>query len=76
MTNERLVGELVRAWVHQELPGDLDAANVAAASALAAYEDGASVTEACRQARAFVGSWCRHPAHQGLGHDAVVRLVS
>ena len=48
----------------------------AAAIALNCYRESASVSEACRQASDFVGSWTRHPAHCMLEQDAVVRLVS
>ena len=76
VTNEQVLAEAVRAWAEQELPGDQGAAKRAAAIALGCYRECASVSEACRQASAFVGSWTRHPAHWKVGQHAVVRLVS
>jgi len=55
--------EVVRAWVNQEVPGEPATADRAVAVAVAAYARGASVTEACQETRAFLGSWARHPAH-------------
>ena len=75
MTNELVLAEVVRTWVKLELPGEPGAADRAAVVAQASYARGASIDEACRQARAFVGSWVRHPAHRGVGRDVVVRLA-
>ena len=61
VTNETVLIEVVRAWVDQEFPRE--PATAERAVAMAADARGASVTEACRQARAFLGSWARHPAH-------------
>jgi hypothetical protein len=66
MTNDVLLAAAVRAWVDRELPGDAGAADRAAHIARQAYAQGASVREACEQARAFVGSWVRHPSHAAL----------
>ncbi len=77
MGNELVLGEVVRAWVHQELGGDGEAAERAAAIAQVAYVEGASVGEACRKARDFLASWARHPAHRrGEGDAVVARLAS
>ncbi len=84
MANEFVLAEVVRAWVHEELPGDAEAAERAAAIAQVAYADGASVSEACRKARGFLASWAHHPAHsthhpahiRGEGEVVVVRLAS
>ena len=76
MTNEHVLAQAVRVWVERELPGDQGAVTRAAAIALNCYRESASVSEACRQASDFVGSWTRHPAHCMLEQDAVVRLVS
>lgn len=65
MTNGTVLGDAVRAWVAEELPGEPDAAERAAFVAWSAYEHGATVREACHEARSFVGSWVRHPAHAG-----------
>ena len=64
MRNDRVLAEAVRAWVIEERPGDGATAARAAAVARVYYTHGASVSEACHQARAFVDSWTRHPAHK------------
>jgi len=74
--NELVLGEVVRAWVGQELPGDAEAAARVAARAQAAYARGASVGEACYQARAYLASWLRHPAHRKVDRDVLVPLAS
>ena len=76
MTNNPVLGAVVRAWIERELPGDRGAADRAAFIAQAAYDQGASVREACERARGFVDSWERHPANHGARHDAVARLAS
>lgn len=75
ITSEELLLDLVRDWVSDVLPGDAEAAADAAQVALSAYEGGASVSEACSEARRFVGSWCRHPSHWSMGKPSL-RLVS
>jgi hypothetical protein len=76
MTSELVLAEMVRAWIDRQLPGDVRAANHAVAIAEAAYAGGASVSEACRQVRAFVGSWSRHPSHVRVAPDGRVPLAS
>ncbi|GEM_PF-1218644 len=66
MTNDLVLAEVVRSWVGAALPGDADAAELAAYVAGDAYVRGASVGEACRRAEEFVRSWARHPSHQAL----------
>ncbi len=63
---EVLLAGLVRDWVRGALPGEEDAAERAVALAERAYAGGASVSEACREARAFIGSWSRHPSHESM----------
>jgi len=63
VTNEMLLAEFVRAWVDQEFPDEPATADRAVAVAVAAYERSASVSDACRQTCAFLGSWARHPSH-------------
>jgi len=75
MTCEELLMELVRSWVEDALPGDTEAAEDAAAVALRAYAGGASVSEACAEARRLVVSWSRHPS-QGGAVRPLLRLVS
>jgi len=76
VTNELVLAEVIRTWVNLELPGEPGAADRAAVVAQASYARGVSIDEVCRQARAFVGSWIRHPAHRGVDQDVVVRLAS
>lgn len=71
MRNDLVLAEAVRAWATTELPGESRAADRAASIAQDAYEQGASVVEACGRARAFVGSWMRDEE----ARDAVVRLA-
>lgn len=75
MTNNPALTAVVRAWVERELPGDQGAADRAAFIAQAAYDQGASVREACERAQGFVASWARHPANH-RAHHAVARLAS
>ena len=74
-SGEVVLLDWVRGWVSQVLPGDDQAATDAAQVALVAYEGGASLSEAYREARRFVGSWCRHPSHWSTGKPSL-RLVS
>ena len=75
MCSEDLLLALVGDWVAEVLPGATEAAADAAQVALRAYEGGASVSEACTEARRFVGSWYRHPSHWSMGKPSL-RLVS
>ena len=63
MRNDVALGEVVRQWVAQELPGDRAAAEGAARIAQESYVSGESLDEACERVRSFVGSWTRHPCH-------------
>lgn len=73
MSADLLVAKLVRDWVSVELPGEPAVADRAALLAQVAYFEGASVSEACARARAYVGSWSRHPANR---HPARAALAS
>ncbi len=75
MIEESMVAGLVRARSQLTLPGDLAAAERAAAVAVRLYAGGASVSEACREGHRFVESWARHPSHQETDRVAL-RLVS
>ena len=81
MCCELLLENLVREWAAELLPGEADAANDAAATALAAFEAGASLSEACILTREFLESWSRHPSHRPGGMAPLhqggrLRLVS
>jgi len=64
MEPELVIAEVVREWALHALPDDTNAADAAAALAVRCYSGGASVGEACQEARRFVGSWSRHPSHR------------
>jgi hypothetical protein len=76
MTSEQVLAKVVREWANQELPGEPGAADRAAGLAAACYADNASITQACAEARGFVGSWIRHPAHAKVGRGLNLKLVS
>lgn len=63
MEPELIIAELVREWVQHVRPDDAYAADAAAALAVRCYVGGASVADACTEAREFIGSWSRHPSH-------------
>ena len=76
MGSGRVVAE-VRSWVGAQLPGESAVADCAARVAGAAYDDGATIGDACDAAASFVGSWLRHPsAHGRAGQDVVVAQAS
>lgn len=60
---ELLVAGMARAWATRLMPGDTRAADGATRAALRSFTGGASVGEACQEARRFVASWSRHPSH-------------
>jgi hypothetical protein len=64
MTTEEVLAKVVVEWAEGEAPGDPSAAAHAVAIALGSYRGGGSVSEACGEAGAFVGSWTRHPAQR------------
>jgi hypothetical protein len=76
VSGEVIIAEAVRQWVGQVLPDEPGVADAAAGVATHAYEGGASVGEACREARRYVGSWCRHPSHRRPGPGLSLGLAS
>jgi len=76
VTVELALADTVRAWVAQELPDEPTAASRAIDLAVRSYTGGASVSEACAEARAFVHCWARHPSHPRATPHAPLRLVS
>ena len=62
MTIERMLEEVVEEWAVLMAPGETRAAEIARRIAREHYSQGASVMEACQQARTFLGSWARHPS--------------
>jgi hypothetical protein len=74
MSAELILEGTVRSWVDQVLPGEPGAADAAAAVAILAFSGGASVSEACIEARRLVGSWSRHPSRPV--HRPILAAVS
>ena len=62
VTAETILVNMVEEWAVREVPRDPDVAAKAAALALQCYVGGASVSEACEEARRFVRCWMRHPS--------------
>ena len=57
MEVEELLAHVVEAWAAEMLPDELHAAAAAAEEAVCAYSRGASVSEACREARTLLTNW-------------------
>lgn len=74
--NEQLLRENVREWVRANRRTGADPADWAAAIAVGAYQDGASVAEACQTARDFVRCWWDHPSHWQEADGELVTLAS
>ena len=66
MTNRTALGDAVRAWAEEQLPGRAGVADRAVWVALSAYEAGASVSEASRRARRYIDCFLGHPANGAL----------
>jgi len=71
-----VLGETVRQWAAENFQDDPEVAELAASIAELAYGKGASVAEACMEARSFLGSWMRHPSHWGFDQVLLVGLAS
>ena len=63
MTGNQLLVDRVRTWATRALPQEPSAADRAVNVALVSYAAGASVDEACSEARTFLSSWAKHPSH-------------
>jgi len=70
-----LVG-CVREWTREQCPGEPRVSDMAVSIALSSYFGGASVAEACEQARSFVLSRAAHPARNGNRPVAVLSIAS
>ncbi len=57
MMDEVMIAGVVLAWAEQLYPGQPDAAEGAVEAAIRGYAGGASVSEACREARGFLEHW-------------------
>ena len=62
---EAEITEAVRGWVHWMGVDEPAPLGVATQRATEAYRQGATMSDACGLARAFVLSWLRHPANTG-----------
>ena len=62
MSAELVLAEQVQSWVERVVPGDRWLADAAVARALTSFAGGASVSEACQEARRLVESRLRHPS--------------
>jgi hypothetical protein len=67
VTDEAVLGRVVREWADHAVPGEQALAEKAAGLAMRCYAGGASMSEACSEARRFVGCWTRHPSHRTIG---------
>ena len=64
MEIEELLAHIVKAWAAEMVPDEPQASAAAAEAAISAYAAGASVSEACYEARTLLGSWARHPSRR------------
>jgi hypothetical protein len=63
LTLELVLAKTMKSWAEQEFPGDKQAADLAVFLALRAFCGGASVSEACREARAAVTNKSQSPLY-------------
>lgn len=66
----------VREWTREQCPGEPRVPDMAVSVALSSFFGGASVAEACEQARSFVVSRTVHPAHRGNRQVAALSFAS
>ncbi len=76
MSAELILAEQVLYWVARVAPGDRLLADAAVAKALTSYASGASVSEACREARRLVESRLRHPSSPPISAPKSLAAVS
>jgi hypothetical protein len=63
LTPELVLAETMKSWAEQVFPGDKQAADLAVFIALRAFCGGASVSEACREARAAATYTTQRPLY-------------
>jgi hypothetical protein len=73
---EVALAEAVRDWTRECCPGEPSVSERAVAVALDSFVGGASVAEACEQARSYVRAWVYHPAHSGYLLNSRLPLAS
>ena len=76
MSNELLLAGVVRGWAEELRPGEPAAAEGTVTVAMRCYAGGASVSEACREARGFLRGWTRHPSHLRSSRAEPVGIAS
>lgn len=76
MTNEELLVDIVETWATEIMPDDAESGRAAAAVALHAYVAGASVSEACREARSFLRGRAAHPSRRCSSSRRRMQLVA
>ena len=64
MEIEELLAHIVEAWAADMVPDEPQASAAAAEAAVSAYTGGASVSEACYEARALLSGWAPHPSRR------------
>ena len=65
MSDVDLLISTVQTWAAELFPDDPHVGKRAAALALSAYMGGASLSEACHEARVFLAGRAHHPAGRG-----------
>jgi hypothetical protein len=63
LTLELVLAKTIKSWAEREFPGDKKAADLAVFIAFRAFCGGASVSEACREARAAVMDKSQRPRY-------------
>ncbi len=76
MDRSHVLEGVVRAWMETVLPGQVVLADRAVELAANSYVETDSIQAACQQVSEVVDSWVLHPATQGSGDHALVRLAS
>jgi hypothetical protein len=76
MWAELILTEQVRCWVERVAPGESLLADAAVAKALTSYAAGASVSEACREARRLVESRLRHPSSTPVSSHRILAAAT
>ncbi|HET6964832.1 MAG TPA: hypothetical protein VFH58_08665 [Acidimicrobiales bacterium] len=66
---EVILANAVRDWAERVAPGDERTVRAAVETAMYLFASGASVSEACEEARVMVQSRLRHPSHVQPVHD-------
>ena len=76
MTAEEIIAQVVREWTGTVMPGDRSTADAAVVYALESFAGGASVTEACEEARKMVMCRSRHPSYMAVAGRGRLAVAS